>query len=107
LNSPQYIDYKTSVNEPLGTTEKKEFLKDISGFANASGGVIIFGCDEPKNSNTWQTQLQGLQPGTGLAADMERLAKAGLDPRIPSIDFRTISLTNGQSAIVVYMCPYG
>jgi len=43
-----YLEYK----ERLGHSErdKKEFLKDVSGFANASGGFLIIGVKEHKPS---------------------------------------------------------
>jgi hypothetical protein len=43
-----YLDYK----EKLGNSDrdKREFLKDVSGFANASGGFLIIGVKEHKKS---------------------------------------------------------
>lgn len=101
-----YLDYKLNVTRPMGTADKKEFLKDISGFANAGGGLLIYGCDEPKNQPTWHQQLMGLPNGRDLAEDMERIAATGLDPRIPGLRFKAIPLSSSTNyCIVVYVPP--
>lgn len=100
-----YLDYKLSVARPMGKAEKKEFLKDISGFANSGGGILIYGCDEPSRQPTWQQQLVGIADGPGLATDMERIAASAVDPRVPGLRFRAILLTNTNYCIVVYVPP--
>src|ERR1043166_1533322 len=59
--------------------EKKEFLADVSSFANASGGDLIFGMDE---QNGVASQLVGLQL-TSVEAEilrLENVLRDGLDP---------------------------
>lgn len=61
--------------------EKKEFLADVSSFANTSGGDVIFGVDETKGA-------PAAIPGIHFAdqdADLRRLDSLladGLDPRV-------------------------
>jgi predicted HTH transcriptional regulator len=54
------LDYKEhlSVEQP---SEKKEFLNDISSFANASGGYLIYGIKESKEDAGSPVELSGLQ----------------------------------------------
>jgi Putative DNA-binding domain len=74
------IDYKNSL--PTNSDgDKKEFLADVSSFANTAGGDILFGVDETQGVPT------GL-PGLALAdADLEirrldSIIGDGLEPRI-------------------------
>jgi predicted HTH transcriptional regulator len=74
------IDYK---RELPGNSDgdKKEFLADVSSFANTSGGDLIFGMDEVEGL---PTQLVGFQ---SVNADLEvrrldSILSSGLDPRI-------------------------
>lgn len=77
----------------------KEWLKDISSFANTAGGHLIVGMEEdggvathlvPINSNIDQ-ELQRL----------ESLARDGLEPRVAGLQMRAIPLSVGGWAIVV------
>lgn len=38
----RYVDYKQNLDLSSGD-KRREFVKDIVGFANADGGVIIYG----------------------------------------------------------------
>ncbi len=74
------IDYK---RELPGNSdgEKKEFLADVSSFANTSGGDLVFGIDEAQGL---PTQLTGVRSAN---ADLEirrldSILASGLDPRI-------------------------
>lgn len=58
------LDYKREL-KIKDREEKKEFLSDISSFANTSGGIIIFGIEELKDSKNQNTgipkQIFGLE----------------------------------------------
>ncbi len=90
------IDYKRTL--PGGKDlEKKEFLADVSSFANASGGYLIFGMDEAEGV---ATEIKGL---ADINVDKEILRlnsilESGLEPRIPSPEMQIVSLQNGGSA---------
>src|SRR5215831_7296026 len=92
------IDYKRDL--PGGSDgERKEFLADVSSFANSSGGDLIFGIVEDRGL---PTQIVGVQ-----AADVDleirridSILAAGLNPRI-RYAIRTISIEGGQRALVI------
>jgi hypothetical protein len=74
------IDYK---RELPGNSDgdKKEFLADVSSFANTSGGDLVLGMDE---DHGLPTQLTGFQ-STNTDAEIQRLDSilaSGLSPRI-------------------------
>lgn len=93
------IEYKRDL--PGGSDEqKREFLADVSSFANASGGDLIFGMDAAGG-------LPTVVVGFGVSdidAEVQRLnsiLQSGLDPRLPSVETRAISLASGQHALVI------
>jgi len=82
------IDYKTKL-PGNSDGDRKEFLADVSSFANSSGGDLLFGVNEKKGV---PTEAHGL-PDTDADAEMQRLdniLRDGLDPRIPGVQMRPI-----------------
>lgn len=79
-----HLDYKV---EHSGTNKekKREFLKDVTGFANANGGDLIIGCEEPEEGKLTDSILKGIACGDSIARDLERLATSSIDPRIPGL----------------------
>jgi predicted HTH transcriptional regulator len=93
------IDYKEAL---LGNSDsdKKEFLADVTSFANASGGHLIFGIRE---SSGMPVELCGMQ---NINADseilrIESIIRDGIEPRIPGVSIRAVSLQNQRKAIVI------
>jgi len=70
-------------------SDKKEFLADVSSFANASGGDIIYGIREAVSENGKKTGEAGaVVPLEGMTADeaklqIENLIRTGIEPRVP------------------------
>jgi hypothetical protein len=83
------LDYKEEL--PGSSDEaKKDFLADVSAFANASGGDIIYGVSERRNTAGETTgfpgQVKCLQ--VNLDAEIRRLESMlqdGIEPRIPGL----------------------
>jgi hypothetical protein len=92
------IDYKREL--PKGNDEgKKEFLADVSSFANTAGGDLIFGIDEDKGL---PTNIVGIQTGD-IDLELRRLDSiiaSGIDPRI-KYELRAIALQNGSEVLIV------
>lgn len=92
------IEYKEQL--PSGTdSEKKEFLADISSFANAGGGDLLYGVKEDKGLPTAIVGLESSNSDAELNR-MENIAMSGIDPRI-SYAMRAIKLSDGKFVIVI------
>ncbi len=82
------LEYKQSLPGSQDS-DKKEFLADVSSFANASGGDIIFGIREARDENGKRTgEPEAVVPLQGITADeakqqVENLVRSGVQPRFP------------------------
>ena len=87
--------------------ETREFLADVSSFANTAGGDIIYGVaaerDESGNSTGAPEEvpgLPGISPDTEVLR-LENMLRDGLDPRIPGISIVAIpDFTKGPVIVI-------
>jgi predicted HTH transcriptional regulator len=92
------VEYK---RETYGTNDdqRREFLADVSSFANAAGGDLIIGMTEAKGIPT------GVHPfmddGDTERLRLEQMARDGLYPRIPNLQTRAVPLSAGGFVVVV------
>ena len=74
-----------------GDEDKREFLADVSSFANAAGGDIIYGITEQRDEKGKPTGIPEKAEGlAAINADAEKLRlegmiRSGIDPRVPVI----------------------
>jgi Putative DNA-binding domain len=93
------IDYKELL--PGGTdADKKEFLADVSSFANAAGGYLIIGMKEQAGVPTALPGLQNINADAEIAR-LENLIRDGIRPRIPGLAIRALPLLTSSAAIVI------
>lgn len=93
------IEYKSKL--PGATdNDKKEFLADVSSFANGSGGFIIYGMDEKKGIPIKLNGLSGLDMDSEILR-LENLIRSGIAPRIPGFHIRPITLANNSHAVII------
>lgn len=94
------IEYKQSL-PGNSDSDKKEFLADISSFANASGGDLIYGILEDRNTGIPE-RLEG------LAIDnvdreilrLDSMIRDGIEPRIIGIAIEPVNLSNSKIALI-------
>jgi hypothetical protein len=93
------IDYKQELPEKQ-ESKKKEFLHDVSSFANASGGYIVFGMKEDNGVATGLCGLRDINPDQETVR-MEEMIRSGIRPRIFGIQFHSILVDDGVWAIIL------
>jgi hypothetical protein len=93
-----YIDYK---RESYGRSDSDhaEYLADISSFANTSGGDLVIGMTEDRGIPTGFSGLSG-DPDAEKRR-LEEIARSGLEPRIRTLGFRGITLSDGLYVLIV------
>lgn len=100
------LEYKQSL--PGGTDkDKKEFLADISSFANAAGGDILYGIEAEKDAAGKPTGRPGRAlgiadiNGDALILSLHNQIRDGLDPRIPVVQIKPIEgFPNGPVILI-------
>ena len=95
------IEYKQAL-PGNSDSEKKEFLADVSSFANASGGDIAYGITEDRDTGKPEL-LQGLtiENVDQEILRLENLIRSGIEPRLPSVTIRQIPLSNARVALII------
>ena len=95
------IEYKSQLKLEK-RDEKKEFLADVSSFANTSGGDLILGISEDRDTGK-PAELNGIEltnPDNTIST-IENLIRDGIKPRIMGLTVNPISLKNGNTAIII------
>lgn len=80
--------------------DKKEFLADISSFANASGGDVVYGI---KEENGVAIELVGLST-PNLDAEklrLEEIIRNGIEPRIPGLTIWAVAIGSDNATLVI------
>jgi hypothetical protein len=86
------IEYKQVL--PSGTDkDKKEFLADVSSFANATGGDLLFGIEAQVGLPTNLTGIQ-LDDVDAQKLRLENMLRDGIDPKLPRVDIQTVALAS-------------
>lgn len=79
--------------------DKKEFLKDLSAFANSSGGQLLIGVDEQQGVASAISPIAG-DPDVAIQR-LEQIAQTGLEPRIVGLQTRAVPIAAGGVVLVL------
>lgn len=93
------LDYKAML-PGNADADKKEFLADVSSFANAAGGYLIFGIAEGTDGLLSMPGLAGCNADQEILR-LEQIALQGVEPRIPGLETVAVPLTDGCPVIVM------
>src|SRR6266702_3810743 len=94
-------EYKRAL--PGGTDDdKKEFLADVSSFANAAGGTLLFGIEEQAGIPTKLTGIQ-LDDVDAQKLRLENMLRAGIAPRLPLVDIHPVALASKRGHYVLIL----
>lgn len=80
--------------------DRKEFLADVSSFANAQGGDILFGIDAPQGIAVGLAGLAG-DDGDKEVRRWEDVLLAGIEPRMPGVRLRWIDCGDGRGVMLI------
>jgi predicted HTH transcriptional regulator len=94
------MDYKRA-SYGNSDADTREFLKDVSSFANTAGGHLILGIEEADEG-----VASKITPLTGLNADqellrLENMMRHGIKPRVPGVRMRALPIETGGFVIVI------
>jgi len=95
------IEYKLELHSETDAGNK-EFLKDISAFANTVGGYLIYGFHEQKGA---PVEIKGIEVADfdKIKSRFESLLRTGVDPPIRGVDFVPLDFKDSKKVIVVHV----
>jgi hypothetical protein len=95
------LEFKLSL-PGRGEGDKKEFLADVSSFANAIGGELVYGVQEADG-------VAVATPGVGrenIDAEVQRLEnliRDGIQPRLVGVQMRPVPLATGTTVLAIHV----
>ena len=99
IQEGKLIDYKESLSVLTGD-EKKEFLADVSSFANTEGGNLIYGVKEVDGIPTDICGFKVDSIDTEILK-LDNLIRDCTDPRVQGTLINYITLESGQFVLVI------
>lgn len=94
-----YVEFKLQIPDLKPEKAKREFLKDVTAFANASGGAIILGIRDDKGVAQEIVDV-GDHDFDKLRLQLEAILHNHVDPTLPLVEFRDIATERGRVFVV-------
>ena len=93
-----HLDFKRDM---YGRTDddKKEFLKDISAFANSLGGHLLIGMDELEGAASQIMPLRGINLDEELLR-LENTVRTGIEPAIVGLRLKRVPVNGGEIVLI-------
>jgi hypothetical protein len=93
------VEYKQALPE-RSDGDRKEFLADVSSFANAAGGHLIYGMKEDAGVPVELVGLE-LENADASVSALDNAIRDGIRKRIPGVVVHPVPLESGRTAIVI------
>jgi Putative DNA-binding domain len=97
------LDYKVDIALPLKGEDKKEFLRDVTSFANTYGGYLILGVEENKGVPTGNIPGLAIDNFDRFKRDIETIIRDSIEPRLFAHTIREFKLDSGRYLIVLHI----
>lgn len=99
VRETEQLEYKKELNCNTDQ-EKKEFLADVSAFANASGGDLIAGIEDDKDGRPVAVCGLSLPSVNAEILKLENILRDGLEPRI-TVRIWPVPLSTGSHCLIL------
>ena len=93
-----HLDFKRDLPAAWDNASKHEFLADVSAFANAGGGDLVYGIDENGNAQAAAVVPQVLVNADQEVRRMQDFLLNLTEPRLPGVQVHAIAVTVGGLA---------
>lgn len=89
-----HVDFKRQLPAAWNDGAKHELYADVSAFANASGGDLIYGLDEDEQGQAAVLVPQAVNADE-VALRMQNLLLNGVEPRMPGVQVQPVPVSVG------------
>jgi hypothetical protein len=93
------LEFKASPALNNTQPNKRELVKDVCGFANAAGGVIVYGIVE--NDDGVAQDVDDGAPSSVTQEWIEQVLATNIEPQVAGLGVKRIPLANARSAFVI------
>jgi Putative DNA-binding domain len=103
-----HLDFKRVTNSGLtNRDDRKNLACALSGFANASGGLVIWGVDARKNDDGTDcvVALPGVENVAALVTRLNQLTGEAVDPIVNGIQHRVVGVFENNRGFGVTLVP--
>src|SRR4051794_30872081 len=103
-----HLDFKTVKNAELSTQDdRRNVARCISGFANSSGGLIVWGVDARKNEDgiDCASTIVGIRNPALLVSRLNTLSGDATSPIIDGLRHKAIQNPNSGNGTVATLVP--
>lgn len=103
-----YLEFKTVSDASLARDDRRNLAAGISGFANALGGIIVWGVEARPDADRVDCaiSLLPISPLSRLQSALSQHAAGAVSPILDGVEHRTIFET-GDSGFAVTLVPEG
>ena len=99
VSESRTLEFKRDL--PGGSNDdRKEFLADVTSFANAQGGDIVFGLTEEAGAGIAIAGLAVEDPDRALRSVEDRII-AGAEPRIPGLRLKWLACADNKFLLII------
>jgi hypothetical protein len=96
-----HLDYKAAGALDRSDKKKDELSKDVSAFANADGGTLIYGIREDSNDRSLPGSIDPIDSRAFSQEWLEQIVTSRIQPKIPGLLVTTIEVSPHQVVYVV------
>jgi hypothetical protein len=94
------IEYKQTLNLKTDS-DRKEFLADVSSFANTSGGDLIYGIAENEKKLPYKFENIDIKNFDEIKLQIDSLIRDGIVPRINGIQMKEFKMTEAKLILLI------
>ncbi len=98
----QHMDFKEKLELDTGG-QKREFAKDVTAMANASGGYLVFGVKEADGKAVGVPGFVTDEDEDELTRRAGQILRGNAEPQVPGLQFRLVERTTGTKVFIVYV----
>lgn len=93
-----HFEFKTIENAELSKNDKKIFAKALSGFANSSGGIVVWGVEARKNSEGIDCAIakQPIKPLSMFISRLNELTGEFVDPLVDGVQHKKVLISDDE-----------
>jgi hypothetical protein len=105
IGQEEFLELEFKRRDSLANSDgnKKELSKDVSAFANTTGGTIIYGIEEDSDPPHKALRIDPIDPRLITKDWLEQVINTRIQPRISGMRIHPVGLTKTAPGSVVYV----